>query len=196
MLRIDAKDVGLNIQRHQGHGQHSAFHMQQLADHVETPYRAQFLPEPLDQQIADRVTVQRSGAMEPGLEDVRPLATDRVVAAQCRKGHPKVAGRQPAQLSPQSPGRSAVVGHRHDGGQAISDLTQCLQGCGQPVPTAQRRHPWQPLAAHSRPRSRCKTLACTPFALSRSANSSLIAVERCLPPVQPMATVACNLPSR
>ena len=50
--------------------------------------------------------------------------------------------------------------------------------------------------AHSRPRSRWAVSASSPAARSRAAISSDIATLRCLPPVQPIATVMNRLPSR
>ena len=111
----------------------------------------------------------------------------------------RIARRQDGELAPEASGRTTVVGDRDDGRDLAGDATQRLQGGEQPVTAAHRHDARQARTgshAYSRPRSRCMVWHSMPTRRSRRASSSVMAVDRCLPPVQPIATVACRLPSR
>lgn len=113
-----------------------------------------------------------------------------MVTGQRDERLPQVARRQAAALGAQPAAGAAVVtdgDHRGDVqvqfGYAV---TQRPQRRREPVPAAEGDHPGQ---GHSRPRSRCWALAAMPEWRSREASSSAMATLRCLPPVQPTATV-------
>ena len=145
-------------------------------------------------------------AGEPVLQHPRPGVAPLVVAAQRGQRHPQVAGRQHAELAAQPPRRAAVVGDGDDGGQVVDDQVgdeqaQRLQGGGQAVAAAEGD---DGLGAVVRPSRRSlppqvavgRRVRRSPAARSRRAISSVIATLRCLPPVQPIATVMNRLPSR
>ena len=163
---------------------------------------AEQLPQRDDQQVADGVAVHLAVAGEPVLQHAGPGAAPLVVAAQRGQRHPQVAGRQHAELAAQPARRAAVVGHGDDRGQVVDDVARSArQRRGQAVAAAERDHRLDAVGArvgaHSRPRSRWTTPAS--YAGARAAGaaiSSAIATLRCLPPVQPTATVMNRLPSR
>ena len=72
----------------------------------------------------------------------------------------------------------------HHRGDVQIGRNQCAQGRGQTVTAAECDD-----LRHSRPRSRCCAATTTRRSRRRFANSSAIATLRCLPPVQPTATV-------
>ena len=133
------------------------------------------------------------------LQHPRPGLAPPVVAAEGGERHPQVAGREYAELVAQPARGAAVVGDRDDGGQVGGDAAQGGQGGRQPVAATEgddRRLRRPAHAGYSRPRSRWVTSASSPAARSRLTISSVIATLRCLPPVQPIATVMNRLPSR
>ena len=137
--------------------------------------------------------------LEPVLEHPRPGLAPAVVTAQCCQRHPQVTWREYAELVAQPSRRAPVVGHRHHGGQVGGDPAQGRQRAR----PARGRHPSATTEGsvdqrivYSRPRSRWVASASSPMARSRVTISSDIATLRCLPPVQPMATVMNRLPSR
>ena len=119
-----------------------------------------------------------------------------VPARECGECHPQVARGQQPQLPAQAPGRAAVVGDGDDGRHGVGEAAVDEQPQGrecrvQAVAAAERDGSERPvIAAHSRPRSRCVTRTAKPSVpASRRPSSSLIATLRCLPPVQPTASV-------
>jgi len=121
------------------------------------------------------------------LQDVPPGVAPLGVVAQRGQRHPQVARGEAAELDPQPAGGSAVVRHRDHGGQVARHVPERLQGGGKAVPTPEGDH-LQP-GHHSLPRSRWSVRTAWPAARNRPAISSLMATERCLPPVQPTAIV-------
>ena len=112
---------------------------EQPGHHVQAGDRvAQPLPEPGDQQVADRVVAQRPGAGEAVLQHVGPGPAGLVVTAQRGQRHPQVARRQAVELGAQPAGGAAVVGHRDDRGQPVGDPPQSAERRGQAVPAAER----------------------------------------------------------
>ena len=85
---------------------------------------------------------------------------------------------------------AAVVADGDHGGDVQFEfpgaVSQRPQRGGQAVSPAEGDHRRR---RHSRPRSRCWALAAMPEWRSREASSSAMATLRCLPPVQPTATV-------
>ena len=117
-----AAHLGADVQRRQRHRQHPAACAEQPADPVEALDRvAEQLPQPHDQQVADRVPAQLAVAVEAVLHHPRPGAAPLVVPAQGGQGHPQVAGRQHAELVAQPSRRAAVVGHGDDRGEVVDD---------------------------------------------------------------------------
>ena len=144
-------------------------------------------------------------ALEPVLQHPRPGVAPLVVAAQRGERHPQVARREYAELAAQPPRRAAVVGNGHHRDEVVDDQVvdeqpQRLQRRGEAVSTAEGDDGLGAVLSgtghHSRPRSRWVGRASRPAAVSRRAISSVIATLRCLPPVQPIATVMKRLPSR
>ncbi len=200
--RVGPLDLGHDVQRHRGHGQHPALGAQQAAHPFQALHGvAEQVPQGHDEQVAQGVPGQPAVAAEPVLHDPAPGDAPVVVAAQRGQGHPQVARGQHAVLAAQRPAGTAVVGHGHHRGQVAADPAQRRQGRGQPVPAAQRHHPGCRAArlsrpGHSRPRSRWVTWMSAPVSASFPARNSLMATLRCLPPVQPTASVTKCLPSR
>ena len=203
--RVQAPHLGGDVQRRDRHRQHPALGAEQPADPVEAvDVVAEQLPQRDDQQVADRVAVHLALAGEPVLEHPRPGLAPLVVAAQRGQRHPQVAGRQHAELAAQPARRAAVVGDGDDRGQVVDDAGA--------APTAVAARPCPP------PRATTERLGARPAHVgvltpvpgrggsasgldaprrgSRAAISSVIATLRCLPPVQPIATVMNRLPSR
>ena len=144
------------------------------------------LVEPGQQQVADRMAGQCAAAAEPVLKDGRPQPPVRAVGCQGRQRHSQITRRHHIEFAAQPSRRSAVVGNRYHGGDMRSEPAGGRQRGVEPVAAAQR----DDARAHSRPRSRCstRTVSWSP-PCSRPASASAIATLRCLPPVQPMATV-------
>ena len=161
---------------------------------------AEQLPQRDDQQVADRVVVHLTVAGEPVLEHPCPGAAPVVVAAQCGERHPQVAGWQHPELlrsRPEEPPLSATVttAVRSSDRRGAQRRQRGDRPCRRPGrrPSGRGRGPSTP---HSRPRSRW--MARDVVADARPAGaaiSSAIATLRCLPPVQPIATVMNRLPS-
>ena len=200
----EAGDLGLDVERVTTHRQHPAAQPEQRGDLVERGDRvAEHLHQAGEQQVADRVPGERAGAAEAVLHELAPATSRVVVGGERGEGHPQVAGWEHAELAAQPAGRPAVVGDRDDGGDVVGEPPQGGQGGVQPVAAAERdrRSHARPrslrvhsrprsLRVHSRPRSRCVTFTVTPSEpASLRAISSLMATLRCLPPVQPTATV-------
>ena len=190
---------GLDVERFDGHRQHPALHPEQAGHPVEPGDRVlEQLPERDDEQVADRVLVQGALAAEPVLHDLAPRAAPLVVAAERGQRPPQVTRGEHAELAPQPAARPAVVGDGDDGRGARRHPAQCLEAVGEAVAPTERHDRGEDIrlrrgrvaGRHSRPRSRCRTVASTPCARIRVASSSAMATERCLPPVQPIATVA------
>ena len=163
------------------------------------------LPERDDEQVADGVAGElarrwRTGAGATSLH-VRPQSSSPQRAASAIRRSP--GGRTPssARSRPLDPPSSATV-------------TTAVSRSGD-LPRARCRRwrpgPWPPperddveagasrsgLGRHSRPRSRWTTRARSPvLAGAAAASSSAMATLRCLPPVQPTASVTKRLPSR
>ena len=176
------------VERHRGHRQHPALGLEQPADEVEPGDGVVVqLPEGDDEQVAERVPAERAVAGEAVLQHVAPGLAPLALAAQRRQRHPQVAGGQHAELVAQPPGRAAVVGDRDDRGDLVGDVAQGGERGGQAVAATQRG---DDRPGHSRPRSRCTTKVATRSVVSRAATAWVIATERCLPPVQPIAMVA------
>ncbi len=97
------------------------------------------------------------------------------------------------ELATQPSARPAVVGDRDHGRQPVRQVAQRREGRVQPVPAAERD---DTAPTHSRPRSRWTAVARTPASCIRLVISSVIATERCLPPVQPTDTVTYERFSR
>ena len=139
-------------------------------------------------------------------------------ARRCRRGGAAAAAAiSCGALSSRRPGRPAPCAGRPGGRTGISrrmrpeeppssatvttavsvaavSRRQAAEGRGQPVAAAEARPPGaagalRRRAHYSRPRSRCRAMAAMPSAASRRANSSAMATLRCLPPVQPTASV-------
>ena len=209
LLRVQPDDLGGDFQRYGRHGQHSAFGSEQFGDHVQPGNRiAETFPQPDDQEIADGMIIERPSAAESVLQNVGPGTAGLVIAAQRRERHSEVPRRQAVKFVAKPAGRSAVVSDRDDRGQVVGHPAQRRQRGGQSMPAAEGHHSRKCrtqragrdearhfAGAHSRPRSRCRTVVGNPVARSRRANSSAMAELRCLPPVQPMASVANRLPS-
>ena len=96
-------------------------------------------------------------------------------------------GGQHPELVAQPAARAPVVGDGDDGGDLVGDVAQRGERGGQAVAAAEGG---DDRPGHSRPRSRCTTKVATRSVASRAATAWVIATERCLPPVQPMAMVA------
>ena len=123
-----------------------------------------------------------------GLDRFRGLYD--VLVAQGGQGHAQVPGGQHAQLAAQPPAGPPVVGHRDHRRQAGGDPPQRRQRGVQAVSPAQCDD-LETLIVHSRPTSRW--LTCTsmpPRSRNRPPICSAMATLRCLPPVQPTASVA------
>ena len=159
---------------------------------------AQHLHESEQQQVADGVPDQRVGTTgadgrhlgEAILQQRGGALGDRLVVGQGGQGLPQVArGQQRVALGQEPAARPAVVAHGHhgsdvqvEGGRGAPERSQ--RGA-QPVAAAERHHPH----GHSRPRSRWEEWADRRMSRSWAVSSSEIATLRCLPPVQPTATV-------
>ena len=138
-------------------------------------------------------------AGEAVLQHLGPGAPPVVVAAERGERHPQVAGRQHAELAAQPAGRAAVVGDRDDRGQR-------RRRSGRRRAAAARAErggsPWPPPSGDHRLGGRRVAIGSLPPQVAVHARgrrrrargagatiSSDIATLRCLPPVQPMATV-------
>ena len=140
---------------------------------------------------------------EAVLEHPGPGVAPLVLAAQRRERHPQVAGRKHPELRPQPPRRAAVVGHGDHGGQLVDDQVvdqhaERAQRRGEPVAAAEGDHRLGAVVGSSLATevAVASARASNPASTSRRATSSVIATLRCLPPVQPIATVMNRLPSR
>ncbi len=146
----------------------------------------QHLVESRQDEIADRVAGKCAAAAEAVLEDRRPQSAVRAVRCQSGQRHSQVARRHHIQLATKPARRTAVIGDRDHRGDVRSESAGSRQRGVEPMPTTEG----DDARAHSRPRSRCNTRTVRSWPPSkRSASASAIATLRCLPPVQPMATV-------
>ena len=197
---IVAADLGDDLERLGRHRQHPSPRAEQPADEVEAlDGVAEQLPDRDDHEVAERVTVEVPGAREAVLQHVAPGVAPVAVVAQRGERHAQVARRQDVELVAQPAARPAVVGDRDDGGHVVGEQAQRSECSGEPVASAEsddaavvrsadsragRRH------RHSRPRSRWTMNVSTPSGWPiRALSASAVATERCLPPVQPTATV-------
>ncbi len=153
---------------------------------------AEQLHQPDQHEIADRVAGERVAApvtrgAEPVLEQLGGQLGVRPVRGERGQRLPQVAGgsaSRSARSRPLDPPSSPTVTTAVMS-TSVGAAAQRAQRGGQPVPAAEGHHP----AAHSRPRSRCWAWAERRASRRRVASSSAIATLRCLPPVQPTATV-------
>ena len=158
---------------------------------------AEQFPQRNDQQVPQCVLVQLSLAGEPVLQDLGPGTSPLVVPAECGQRLPEIPRGQHTELLTQPARGTTVVGNGDDRRHVAADATQRGQRGGQPVTSPERDDlDARETHGHSRPRSRCMTMVGIPDSRSRSPNASDIATLRCLPPVQPTATVMYRLPSR
>ncbi len=188
---LQSRHVGLDLQRDRAHRQHPAFHAEDAAEFVEGGDRiGQHLGQACQHQVADRVSGQGAVAAESVLQDGRPQLSVRTVRCQGRQGHSQIAWRHDAEFVAQPARRTAVIGDRHHRGDVGGQPPRRGQRCVQAVPTAQGDDALAIRWAHSRPRSRCSTRtdSCS-LSPSSCTKASAIATLRCLPPVQPIATV-------
>ena len=185
-----------------GHRQHPALRAEQPADPVEPlDVVAEQLPERDDQQVADGVAVHLALAAEAVLEhaaQVWPQSSSPQSAASAIRRSPGGSTPNSRRSRPEEPPSSATV---TTAVRSLRDPAQRRQRGGQPVAAAERDDVRVSRCralghGHSRPRSRCDAATSMPASRSRPAISSVIATLRCLPPVQPMATVMNRLPSR
>lgn len=178
--------VGFDLQRDRAHRQHPALDAENPAQLVERGHRiGQQLVEAGQHQVADGMPGQRATAAEPMLDDGRPQPAVRTVGCQGRQRHSQITRRNDVELAAQPAGGPAIVGDGDHRGDVV----------GEPAGRGQRRVQTMATAegddtSHSRPRSRCRTrtVKCS-LPSSRPASASAMATLRCLPPVQPMATV-------
>ena len=110
---VQAADLGGDVHRGDRHRQHPPLGAQQPAHPVEGPHVvAHELPEPDDEEVAQRVALHVALPREAVLEDVGPRAAPVVVAAERGERHPQVTRRQHAELPrsrPEEPPLSATV---------------------------------------------------------------------------------------
>ena len=185
---MQVTDVGLDGERDRGHRQHPALRLEQAGDEVEPGDGVLVeLPERDDEEVAEGVPSERALAGEAVLEHVAPRVAPLGLAAERRERHPQVPGREHPELVAQAAAGAPVVGDGDDGGDLVGDVPQRGERGGETVATAEGGDDGP---AHSRPRSRCTTNVATRSVASRAATAWVIATDRCLPPVQPMATVA------
>ena len=144
------------------------------------------VPEGGDEEVAEGVTGERSLAPEPVLQHVPPGVAPLGVVAQRGQRHPQVTWGQHVELVAQPARRPPVVGDRDHGGDVVGDELEGLERGRETVatPEGDDRRP-----AHSCPRSRWTTKVAMSSLLSRARSASATATERCLPPVQPTASV-------
>ena len=185
-----------------GHRQHPAAGAEQAGHPVEpVDVVVQQVPERDDEQVAHRVAVHLALGLEAVLQHPGPGLPPAVVAAQGRQRHPQVTRREHAELVAQPAGGAAVVGDRDDRRQVGGHAAQGGQGRGEAVPAPEGDD-----GRLGRPCARCPTTPgrgrggwSRPPARTCAAASTIssdIATLRCLPPVQPIATVMNRLPSR
>ena len=119
--------------------------------------------------------IERPSAAESVLQNVGPGTAGLVIAAQRRERHSEVPRRQAVKFVGKPAGRSAVVSDRYDRGQVVGHPAQRRQRRGQSMPTTEGHHSRERrtqrarrdearhfAGAHSRPRSRCRTVVGNP----------------------------------
>ena len=139
----------LEHDRNRGGRQHAAHRPEQAARLVEGLVEvAQGAGQAGDDQVADGVALELA-ALEAVLEHAGP---HRVGVGQRHEAAAQVAGGGDAERLAQAAARTAVVGHRHDGGDVARVAAHRLQRRGQAVPAAQGHDLWGPhrSTAHAR----------------------------------------------
>ena len=136
----------VNDHRIQRHRQHATACIQQGTRPVQARNRViQKLPESSNQQVTERVVIQRELALVPlrraktMLHHITPRATPIGVITQRRKRHTQVPRRENTHLLTQTTRRTAIVSNRHNSRQIRRDVAKRRQGTVQPVATAHRR---------------------------------------------------------
>ena len=81
-----------------------------------------------------------TSAPESVLHHVPPELARRIFRTQGRERHPQITRRYQVELPPESPARSAVVGHHHDGRDVGSHPARCPQGIGKSVSATERNY--------------------------------------------------------
>ena len=148
--------------------------------------------EPEQEEVAGGV----SGGLttpEPSQRQRREVALRPVVYAVGgrERGHPEVAERDDGVVPTQPTGGATVVRDRHDRGPRDIETRECRERTRAPVAASDDHDRGsRGLRVHSAPRSRWTSRTPTSVRSDRCwATCSAIATERCLPPVQPIATV-------
>src|SRR5207302_189095 len=138
--------------------------------------------EPGDDQVAEGVALELA-ALEAVLEGAGP---QRLVGSERHKALAQVAGGGDTERRPEAPARSAVVGHRHDGGD-VARVTAGRPQRGREAVPAPEGDDGRSFGHHLL-MSRCWTVGSKPRAARSLASSPAITTERCWPPVHPTAT--------
>ena len=144
---------------------------------------ARLVPQCHQKQVAERVPMDITRPAEAMLQYPPPQA----FIGQCGNSHAQISRGENAQVSPQSTAGATVIPGANNRGRFEVQLTQGLEGYRETVSPTQGDD--TSVHAHSRPRSRWTTRDSTPWRTRRAARSSASATLRCLPPVQPTATV-------
>src|SRR5690625_1487785 len=186
-------DVGVSFYGDRRHRDDPPFGAEQLTDEFQTGNGiTEEFPQRDDEEVADGVAIERTGGREPVLEHLAPGDAPVRVGAQRGQGHPQIPRREHVEFLAKPPGGTAVIGNGDDRGDIGGDVPQRLQARGESVPAAEGDDlQWALVGTvhYSRPRSRWRVCTVSPVPRSRRAIASVIATERCLPPVQPTATV-------
>ncbi|MNI57933.1 hypothetical protein D3C73_1130210 [compost metagenome] len=207
--------LALNGEGNAGHRQYLSAGTQQCSGPLQAGNGVpQKLPQCDDEQVAHGVVVQRAALrrtrFKAVLHDIAPGPAPVGVITQGAQGHPQVSGREDAVLIAETPGTAAVVRHCDDCRQLRGEQTQGRQRRREAMTAAQGHHggallllaagdalgrnKWQRARQnphYSRPRSRWVVVTVTRGYCARRFESSMAtATERCLPPVQPTASVA------
>ena len=193
--------VCLDIDGRRRHRQDAPLRPQQSADPVEALNRVvEKLPESGNQQVPERVPVERARRIQAQLHDITPGEPPLGFLAQRRQRHAQVTRRKDRHLLAEPARAAAVVGDRDDCGERPCDVAQCPQGGREAVAAAEGDDGLAGFASlnpagcikighQSLPMSRCITRTECPRVRRRCAMASEHATERCLPPVQPTAIV-------
>ena len=101
-ITLQPGDVGLDLQGERTHRQHPALDPQNSAEFVEGGHRiGEYLVEPGQHEITDRMAGQRPAAAEAVLDDGGPQPAVRAVGSQGGQRHSQIAGRHDVQLGTQ-----------------------------------------------------------------------------------------------
>ena len=177
---------------------------QQPGDPVESDHMVVVdLPQSAMSRLPTAWPSREPGRCEAVLDHVAPDASPSVRTAPER--HPQISGRQAAQLAAEAARRSAVICDRHHSGEVLRDQAERPQRRIEAVTAAERDDArtvvLRPRGDHgqvfrspcqfSLPKSRWRTVTGMPVCADRRLPTrSLIATDRCLPPVQPMPIIA------